>query len=221
MCIYKKLIEIQSKLKVPRAQYNSFGNYYYRSGEDIVEAVKKILPEDTLLLLSDDLVLIGERYYVRATAALVDKNGKIEAHGFAREPLAKKGMDESQITGTASSYARKYALNGLFALDDTKDADTEEHTKQTQTINKEPRAFKKQLTPEQEKSRATVKEIVAEIGRCVLSEEVSDTLHLNIDKISKLSEEQQKFINKKAQERLDAIAASMNGGVPEGAALHP
>lgn len=118
-----RLNEIQKELKAPKGQMNSFGNYKYRSCEDIVEAVKPLLG-DASLLLSDEIVLIGDRYYVKATAELVDGTTITRVSAFAREPLEKKGMDTAQITGATSSYARKYALNGLFAIDDTKDADT-------------------------------------------------------------------------------------------------
>lgn len=127
MTINKVLYKIQQELKVPKAQYNSFGKYNYRSCEDIVEAVKKVLPEGYVLTLSDKVVQVGERYYVKATAMLKSDEGcYAKCHGYAREALSKKGMDESQITGTASTYARKYALNGMFAIDDTKDNDTDE-----------------------------------------------------------------------------------------------
>ena len=123
-----KLSEIQQKLKAPKGQFNSFGKYKYRSCEDILESVKPLL-EDASLTLSDEIVMIGNRYYVKATASFI--NGTItECVAYAREPENKKGMDESQITGTASSYARKYALNGLFCIDDAKDADTDEHKHQ-------------------------------------------------------------------------------------------
>lgn len=121
--IYKKLAKIQQELKAPKGQYNDFGRYNYRSCEDIVEAVKPLLGE-AVLLLEDEIVLIGNRYYVKATAELRKGVESVKATAFARESEVKKGMDESQITGAASSYARKYALNGLFAIDDTKDADT-------------------------------------------------------------------------------------------------
>lgn len=118
------LHDIQQNLSVPKGQFNNFGKYRYRSCEDIVEAVKKIMPIGLVLLLTDEVVQLGDRYYVKATATLTNYDGVFfEAAGWAREPEAKKGMDESQITGTASSYARKYALNGLFCIDDTKDAD--------------------------------------------------------------------------------------------------
>lgn len=119
------LATFQEKLKAPKGQFNSFGRYKYRSCEDIIEAVKPIInPEGFHLILSDDVVVIGNRIYIKATATL--SNGKdihYESVAFAREEQEKKGMDASQITGTASSYARKYALNGLFAIDDTKDSD--------------------------------------------------------------------------------------------------
>lgn len=121
-----KLTEIQKKLKAPKNQFNSFGRYNYRSCEDILEAVKPLL-DGAILTLSDELVNIGDRYYVKATATIKDYMEVFSVSAYAREPQEKKGMDESQITGTASSYARKYALNGLFLIDDTKDADTDEY----------------------------------------------------------------------------------------------
>lgn len=128
-----KLIAIQSELKAPKGQYNSFGKYKYRSAEDILEAVKPLcVKHNVLLTLTDSIVLIGERYYVKATARVSDGTNVVEVTALAREDLDKKGMDGSQITGTASSYARKYALNGLFCIDDTKDADTDEYAAKTQ-----------------------------------------------------------------------------------------
>lgn len=121
--------DIQARLKAPKGQFNSFGKYYYRSCEDIVEAVKPLLKEYGYYLnMSDDIVECGGRVYVRATAAVMDGSAVVQSStALARESETKKGMDDSQITGTASSYARKYALNGLFAIDDTKDADSNEH----------------------------------------------------------------------------------------------
>lgn len=130
--IYEKLAKVQAELKAPKGQFNSFGKYHYRSQEDILEAVKPILSRQGMTInLTDDIVLVGERYYVKSTATVSDGTDTISVTAFAREPNEKKGMDESQITGTASSYARKYALNGLFAIDDTKDSDTEEQPKPT------------------------------------------------------------------------------------------
>jgi hypothetical protein len=121
----KELIEIQSTLNAPKGQYNSFGKYKYRSCEDILGAVKPLLKQQKCtLIISDDVVLVGNRIYIKATATLTNEKGDHEAvTAFAREEDSKKGMDGSQVTGAASSYARKYALNGLFAIDDTKDAD--------------------------------------------------------------------------------------------------
>ena len=140
MEIYEKLLNIQQELKAPKGQYNSFGKYNYRSCEDILEAVKPLLKaNDCVLKLNDELVNIGDRYYIKATARLADvkENDFIINTAYAREAETKTGMDASQITGTASSYARKYALNGLFLIDDTKDADTDEHAKQTGAEPKE------------------------------------------------------------------------------------
>ena len=126
----------QAELKAPKNQYNSFGKYNYRSCEDILEAAKPINKKHGLvLLLTDKPVCIGQRYYIEATARLYDIESEqfIEATASAREADTKKGMDDSQVTGTASSYARKYALNGLFNIDDTKDADTDAYKKQTTT----------------------------------------------------------------------------------------
>lgn len=123
--INAKLSNIQKELKAPKSQYNSFGKYNYRSCEDIVEAVKPLLAKQGMsLIITDEVVLVGDRFYIKATAKVCDDLEEVSATAYAREPLEKKGMDESQITGTASSYARKYALNGLFAIDDTKDADS-------------------------------------------------------------------------------------------------
>jgi hypothetical protein len=127
-----KLVKIQAELKAPKNQVNAFGKYKYRSAEDIIEAVKPILYKyETALLISDEVVQVADRIYVKATAMLIDENNEeipVKVYGWAREEEVKKGMDAAQITGSASSYARKYALNGLFAIDDTKDADaTNEH----------------------------------------------------------------------------------------------
>ena len=128
MNIREKLLNIQKELVVPKSQYNSFGKYNYRNCEDILEAVKPLLEKNKCTLaISDELVLIGNRYYIKASVRLADvedPEGVIEATAYAREEESKKGMDGSQVTGASSSYARKYALNGLFCIDDTKDSDT-------------------------------------------------------------------------------------------------
>ena len=140
----EKLIKVQKELKAPKGQYNSFGKYKYRSAEDILEAVKPLCAENGLLLtLSDTLESIGERYYIKATATITDAENRTvitSVTAYAREEETKKGMDGSQITGTASSYARKYALNGLFLIDDTKDADTDAYRKQQDIAKEEEKA---------------------------------------------------------------------------------
>jgi hypothetical protein len=126
--IYEKLLNIQNELKAPKSQFNAFGKYKYRNAEDILESVKPLcFKYKATLTLSDEIVLIGERHYVKATATLTDIEKpelKIWTTAYAREEESKKGMDGSQVTGASSSYARKYALNGLFNIDDTKDSDS-------------------------------------------------------------------------------------------------
>lgn len=146
LSLVQKVVKIQNELKAPKGQFNKFGGYKYRSCEDIVESVKPILNTYGVMLnLSDEMVLIGDRYYIKAVAGLTDGTDVIQSVAFAREPQDLKGMSESQITGTASSYARKYALNGLLAIDDTKDPDTDEFATQT---GKEPKQEPK-ATPNQ------------------------------------------------------------------------
>lgn len=137
--VYLKLVEVQNKLKAPKNQFNKFGNYAYRNCEDILEALKPILLEvKAVVNISDEVVLVGERYYIKATVKFIDaETGEVvEASAMAREEENKKGMDSSQLTGSTSSYARKYALNGLFAIDDTKDSDaTNTHGKEDSKSN--------------------------------------------------------------------------------------
>lgn len=138
----EELRNIQAELKAPKGQYNSFGKYHYRSAEDILEAVKPLLAKyGVLMTISDEVVAIADRIYVMATVTVENSKGVVKTvKSYAREPQDKKGMDDSQITGTASSYARKYALNGMFLIDDTKDADTNEYAEQTKANPKEKQA---------------------------------------------------------------------------------
>lgn len=158
------LRKIQQELKAPKGQYNSFGGYHYRSAEDILEAVKPLLAKTKAeLILSDEIVEVGGRVYVKATALLSDGEQQAKVMAYAREPEDKKGMDASQITGTASSYARKYALNGLFLIDDTKDADTDEYRQQT---NPQPQPAQKQQRPpaaQQKKADAATVKLIREL----------------------------------------------------------
>lgn len=154
----KELIAIQSTLNAPKGQYNQFGKYRYRSCEDILAAIKPLLQQNgCTLTISDDVVMVGNRIYIKATAVLTNEKGDHEkVTAFAREEEQKKGMDASQVTGAASSYARKYALNGLFAIDDTKDADTlnnnPQYTQQPQQAPfppQQPQTTDNGMTPEE------------------------------------------------------------------------
>lgn len=165
----KALQKIQEELKAPKSLYNSFGKYSYRSAETILEAVKPLLAQyGAQLTLSDEIIAVNERIYVKATASITDGTETVETTAYAREPDEKKGMDGSQITGTASSYARKYALNGLFLIDDTKDADTDEYHKQTETNEMSVETYKK-LNAEIHRAGVSIKSIcsaykVSELG---------------------------------------------------------
>jgi hypothetical protein len=139
--LQSKLAEIQRNLKVPKSQYNKFANFSYRSCEDITEAVKPLLG-DLTLTLTDEIVVIGDRYYLKATATLSSGQATVSSVAFAREPEVKTGMDVSQITGSASSYARKYALSGLFAIDDAADADTQDNTAKAPVVKLQPSTVK-------------------------------------------------------------------------------
>jgi hypothetical protein len=202
--IYAALQAVQRELKAPKGQYNSFGKYKYRSCEDIVEAVKPLLNEQGLILtMSDEVVGVADRVYIKATCKVIDvANGDvIETSALARGSLTKKGMDDSQITGTASSYARKYALNGLFAIDDTKDADTDQYKQQTngaqtaqngagRTQNAKPNNYKgnaqNNATNGNDAMRAkAVKSLSAEIERMgVTAQEVSAIAGVKFGKTS-------------------------------------
>lgn len=157
--LHKKLWAIQQTLNAPKGQYNKFGGYSYRSAEDILEAVKPLL-QNVTLMVSDEIVLIGDRYYVKATATLSDGEDSISATAFAREEKEQKGMTAGQLTGATSSYARKYALNGLFCIDDAKDLDTDAYAKQT---GQQPRQQKNQpkQQPQQQKAPPNPDEVLA------------------------------------------------------------
>lgn len=161
MKLHEKLLAIQTKLKAPKGQYNSFGKYSYRSAEDILEAVKPLNSEQGVLLtITDEIKEIGGRVYVVATATVSDGTDTLQVSAFAREPENKKGMDESQITGATSSYARKYALNGLYAIDDNKDADTDEHKQQQENAPKKQQKQQAQKQQQQQQEQGfTEKEL--------------------------------------------------------------
>lgn len=164
--IYSALNYIQSNLKAPKGQFNSFGKYHYRSCEDILEGVKPHLKEtNTCLVISDEIVTIGEHNYIKATATLYGADGGAVANSaFAKEPLEKKGMDPSQITGATSSYARKYALNGLFCIDDTKDADTDAYTANTTQTKAKAKAPETNTIREKRIKEEYLKSITQQMG---------------------------------------------------------
>lgn len=166
----KELIAIQSELKAPKSQFNKFGGYKYRKAEDILEAVKPLLnKQKCTLTITDDIVMVGNRIYVKATATIKNEKGECETtNGWAREEETKKGMDGSQITGASSSYARKYALNGLFAIDDNADSDTtndgQHQEAQQQTQTQQPAA---QQTASPQFHPNDLNEGLAYLSRCV------------------------------------------------------
>ena len=169
MEIYKKLMGLQTELKAPKNQRNNFGNYNYRSCEDILEAVKPLLDKyKVALTIKDEVVLIGDRYYIKATSTLIDidTGDTVEASAFARESEDKRGMDASQLTGATSSYARKYSLNGLLCIDDNKDADsTNMHGKDTIKVNMTPSGL----------SEAQLKRLYAIGNKAGIKKEVLDS----------------------------------------------
>ena len=180
-----KLTDIQNELKAPKGQYNSYGGYKYRSCEDILEAVKPLLKKyDCTLRIYDEVMQIGERYYIKAIVEFADPSTKTVTvnTAYAREEETKKGMDASQITGTASSYARKYALNGLFLIDDNKDADTDEHAKQTGKEKKqeEPKATPKQIELLKAIAKKQGKELDEEAVKNWSMKEASDFISKNM-----------------------------------------
>ena len=163
----KELISIQSELKAPKSQYNKFGGYKYRKAEDILEAVKPLLAKQKCtLIITDDVVLIGNRIYVKATATIKNEKGECETTtGWAREEETKKGMDGSQITGASSSYARKYALNGLFAIDDNADSDTTNDGQHQAAQQQAQTQARQQATPQYHTN--DLNEGLAYLSRCV------------------------------------------------------
>ena len=160
----KELVSIQQELKAPKGQYNSFGKYHYRSCEDILEAVKPLLGKHNCILnISDQIEMVGDRFYVKATATIINSEGKsVTTTAFAREQESKAGMDMSQLTGSTSSYARKYALNGLFCIDDTKDADTMDNSSEGKTAYVAPAEKKEDNRPWM--SEKNLKDIIERIN---------------------------------------------------------
>lgn len=176
------LTKIQNELKAPKGQHNKFGNYDYRSAEDILEALKPLLAKhNAQLTLTDKPVMVGEWHYIEATARLVVDGNEITNTASARESPTKKGMDDSQITGTASSYARKYALNGLFLIDDTKDADTNEYVKNTRRAT--PRSVKQYSSTKKENALSNFKVVYTQYVNNVGKEKATAEYNLLKEKL--------------------------------------
>lgn len=208
--LHKKLWTIQQTLNAPKGQYNNFGKYSYRSAEDILEAVKPLLQNITLMV-SDDIVLIGDRYYVKATATVSDGEDSISATAFAREELELKGMTAGQITGATSSYARKYALNGLFCIDDAKDADTDAFSKQT---GQQPRQQKNppKQQPQQQKAPPNPDEVLARFCDAAAKAQDEKTLREIFGKCWKLLPENSEQ-RQKAQDCYQIRKDELNGTI--------
>ncbi|EET0315541.1 ERF family protein [Escherichia coli] len=206
--LHKKLWTIQQTLNAPKNQRNNFGGYNYRSAEDILEAVKPLLQNITLTV-SDEIVLIGDRYYVKATATLSDGEDVIAVTAYAREEENKRGMDASQLTGATSSYARKYALNGLFCIDDAKDPDTDAYAKQT---NQQPRQQKNPPKQQQQKAPPNPDEVLARFCDAAAKAPDANKLREIFGKCWKLlpkdSEQQQK-----AKDVYDIRLKELNGEI--------
>lgn len=183
---------IQNKVKAPKGQFNSFGKYHYRSAEDILEAVKQVVnPMGYSITISDTIINVGDRYYIKATATLSNGKETWSTDGYAREEESKKGMDGSQVTGASSSYARKYALNGLFALDDTKDSDA------TNTHGKEP--AKEAPKPSVSISAAELGEVKRLLDECQTMETLKEIWDDIEDQYQVLPIIKELFTNRKKQ----------------------
>jgi hypothetical protein len=206
MSIYKKLINIQTELKAPKNQYNGFGKYNYRNCEDILEALKPLLNNNkATIMISDKIVNMGDRFYVEATVKFIDaETGEsVETTALAREEQTKKGMDGSQITGSASSYARKYALNGMFCIDDTKDADTRNNKDDKKETKKE------DLNNYDLEKAKNIKRVFAIAEQNKVSKENIDSFILKVfgkDSITKLNADEFKsLINRLQNKQKEAV----------------
>ncbi len=204
--LYKKLWLIQQQLKAPKSQRNSYGGYNYRSAEDILEAVKPLL-EGVTLTINDEVVLIGDRYYIKATAILSDGEDEITATAFAREEKEQKGMSAGQLTGATSSYARKYCLNGLFCIDDAKDLDSDAYAKQT---NQQPRQQKNPPKQQQQKAPPNPDEVLARFCDAAAKAPDANKLREIFGKCWKLLPEGSEH-RVKAKDVYDIRVAELNG----------
>lgn len=195
-----KLTDIQNELKAPKNQYNKFGGYAYRSCEDILEAVKPLCKKHGCeVLMSDDIVLVGDRFYVKATCSFFDGERTTTTTAFAREELAKKGMDAAQVTGAASSYARKYALNAMFLIDDNKDADTNEQAIQASTAPKTAKPVQQKKAVEAVLTAEQMEQVKFEANVCKNAQELVEVYKAHAAKGEWNNELAQYFKELKAQ----------------------
>ena len=196
LTLQQKLLKVQQELKAPKSNFNKFGGFKYRSLEDILEAVKPINKKYGITLtLTDKPVQVGDRYYIEATALITDNKQEFRVTAYAREPQSKTKMDDAQVTGTSSSYARKYALNGLYLIDDTKDADTDEYQKQTNDS----------IT---QKQVGTLKVKVLELAKLTNKTDEDIYKEMKISDITQLNKDQAKRAIKYLDDRIKAIDAN-------------
>lgn len=196
LTLQQKLLKVQQELKSPKSNFNKFGGFKYRSLEDILEAVKPINKKYGITLtLTDKPVQVGDRYYIEATALITDNKQEFRVTAYAREPQSKTKMDDAQVTGTSSSYARKYALNGLYLIDDTKDADTDEYQKQTNDS----------IT---QKQIGTLKVKVLELAKLTNKTDEDIYKEMKISDITQLNKDQAKRAIKYLDDRIKAIDAN-------------
>jgi hypothetical protein len=206
--IRAKQLAIQNELKAPRSKYNSFGNYWYRSCEDILEAVKPLCVKYSAVIdIKDDLVLVGDRHYVKSTAKLtdIDTGESVYSTAFAREAESKKGMDASQVTGLTSSYARKYALNGLLCIDDTKDADTDEAHKASRSSSPEDEPLKRTHKDEKSGDPEAVEALLKRLECYRTIEELNNFSRDCADQLAALGESDKATIRNAYYERQRAL----------------
>lgn len=191
--IYDVLGYIQKNLNAPKNQFNKFGNYHFRNCEDIQQGLKEVMPDGATSFVSDEIVEIAGRVYVKATATLCYQDKCVSNSAYAREPVDQKGMSVSQVTGAASSYARKYALGGLYMVDDQKDADSQDNKSEVK---------KKEATPEQRKILADAK---AHFKVCETPEQVTAWFYDNVKQTEKLEQAQADWLNSEAKARREEL----------------
>lgn len=217
--VYALLSFIQREMKAPKGRYNDFGKYWSRSCEDVIEALKPLLPEGAYITLQDDIMNVGARFYVQATASLVYRGAFVQTTAFAREPDIRKGFDESQITGSSSSYARKYALGGLFAIDDEKDADTQEPPKEEPKAkpSAKPQSKPSGLTDELRKRAEEIRSALKDAKTVMMIDRVWNLQTPTLDKIRDADEASYAWLDKYYLTVRDTLVSiqSLNDEIPD------